>query len=199
MPTTSLEYAKLMQELSMITMFGYSINIYAIIVGILFLFFLRAVLKANKDPENDFDWIDLVMSIDQATGERKASVTKILQLVGGGAGTFIVIKLALQNNISFDIFAAYLAYVASIEGFSKFMIAKYGVQSDGQQSHQGSYGHGVYGGGYSDGYRDGYRETRPYQPYAQPPVNPQVPNRPPQDPNYEIMDEAPAPKPRDID
>jgi hypothetical protein len=119
---------------SLITLFGYQFNVYAIIIALLLTLFLIAVIIAQRDPESEFDWTDLVMSIDQSSGKKVASASKILQLVGGATGTFIVIKLTLQNNISFDIFATYLAYVASIESFSKFMIAKYGVR--GQPNYQ---------------------------------------------------------------
>ena len=126
---------------SIITLFGYHFNVYGIIIALLLTLFLIAVIIAQRDPNSEFDWTDLVMSIDQSSGKKVASASKILQLVGGATGTFIVIKLTLQNNISFDIFATYLAYVASIESFSKFMIAKYGVrgQSQYQQFNQPNY------------------------------------------------------------
>jgi hypothetical protein len=59
----------------------------------------------------------------------KISATKILQLVGGFVGTFIVIKLTLQGQLDWDIFAIYLGYVASIDGFSKLVMAKYGARA----------------------------------------------------------------------
>lgn len=130
MELTNVEHAKLMQETSLVTIFGYSINIYGLIILALVLLFMWAVFRANDDPNTDFDWLDLVTAPDPNTGINRASATKMLQLVGGITGTFIVVKLTLQNNISFEIFAAYLTYVASIEGFSKFMLAKYGVRGE---------------------------------------------------------------------
>lgn len=125
----------------MITLFGLTFNIYAVLLIFITLMILYAIKKAQDDPESDFDWADLFTSVDQVTGKRKASVTKILQIIGGLTATFIVIKLTLQNNIEFEIFATYLAYVASIEGFSKFMIAKYGV-GGGRDLHSDQYNSG---------------------------------------------------------
>ncbi len=132
-----------MAEQSMVTLFGLTFNIYAAIIIVLLIIIAWAMIRANKDPNNEFEWSHLVTDVDQSTGRTKASATKILQLVGGAVGTFIVIKLTLQNNISFDIFGIYLAYVASIDGFSKFMTARYGVRRDDQQLGGGQY----YGGG----------------------------------------------------
>lgn len=149
--------AQLLSEQSMITLFGITFNIYAVLIATLILVVLYAIRRAQKDPTSDFDWADLFTSTDQASGKRKASVTKILQIVGGITSTFIVIKLTLQNNIEFEIFATYLAYVASIEGFSKFMIAKYGVQGNGDRG-DSQYRGQDYGSGYGGGYgRGGYR------------------------------------------
>lgn len=116
---------ELMQKSSMIELFGYQFNIYAIIALVLFGIFLWALYRAHK--AGNVDWLDMITNVDQQTGDVKVSTTKVLQLVGGLTGTFIVIKLTLQNSINWDIFAIYLSYVASIDGFSKFMLAKYGV------------------------------------------------------------------------
>lgn len=118
----------------MVELFGTTINVYAVLFLLLVVLVLYAIRKAQNDPKSDFDWTDLFTSVDQASGKTKASVSKILQIVGGITSTFIVVKLTFQNNIHFEIFATYLAYVASIEGFSKFMIAKYGVQDRSNQS-----------------------------------------------------------------
>ena len=121
------DQVKIMNDQSMIEIMGHGINVYGLIAGLMITLLIIALMRANASKTIRFNWIDLVTSVDQPTGQVKASLTKILQMVGGATGTFIVIKLTLQNNINFDIFATYLAYVASIEGFSKFMLAKYGV------------------------------------------------------------------------
>jgi uncharacterized membrane protein (Fun14 family) len=127
MATPSADQVKIMNDQSMIEIMGHSINVYGLIAGLMITLLIIALMRAHASKTIRFNWIDLVTSVDQPTGQIKASLTKILQMVGGATGTFIVIKLTLQNNINFDIFATYLAYVASIEGFSKFMLAKYGV------------------------------------------------------------------------
>lgn len=114
----------------MFTLFGFTFNIWGVVVILAVLLILWLMARAQRDPDSDFDWVDLFTSVDQPTGKVKASVSKILQIIGGITGTFIVIKLTITGLITFDIFAAYLAYVASIEGFSKFMIARYGAGSD---------------------------------------------------------------------
>lgn len=57
----------------------------------------------------------------------KVSTTKLLQLVGGVVATWVIIQLTIQEKITWDLFAIYLAYVASIDGYSKFILARYGV------------------------------------------------------------------------
>jgi high-affinity Fe2+/Pb2+ permease len=68
------------------------------------------------------DWTGLVT----AKGTSSVSLTKLIQLVGSVVGSWIVIKMTLQEKITWDIFSIYLAYTASVEGFSKFLSAKYG-------------------------------------------------------------------------
>jgi hypothetical protein len=110
---------------SIVQLFGYNVNAYALIIASLFVLFLFAIWRAHK--ANRVDWLDMITTVDQATGVEKVSTTKVLQLIGGITGTFIVVKLTLQNAINWDIFAIYLSYVASIDGFSKLLLAKYGV------------------------------------------------------------------------
>jgi hypothetical protein len=43
--------------------------------------------------------------------------------------TWIMVKLAMADKMTWDIFAIYLAYAGSIEGYSKFITAKYGLPS----------------------------------------------------------------------
>lgn len=115
----------IIKDASFIHLFGYDINAFATIFLGLFAMILIGLWKAHNDDR--VDWIDAITSMDQATGKIKVSVTKILQIVGGIVGTFVVVKLTLQNSMTWDIFAIYLAYVASIDGFSRFILAKYGV------------------------------------------------------------------------
>lgn len=107
-----------MQSAAIITMFGYTINlvsvlIFAIIIG-LFVLFVRIQMT------DKLDFADMITKDGRAV-----SLTKVLQLVGGAVATWVIIKTTLMGNLGMDLFLVYLAYVASIEGFSKFIAARY--------------------------------------------------------------------------
>ena len=126
------------------------IDFMSFIIIILFSSFVWMFWKACDSGR--INWLDLVRK--PKTGE--LSLTKVIQLFGGIVATWVIIKLALSNNMSWDIFAIYLAYVGSIEGFSKFVAAKYGTinlgQQDQPQEDYGDYDFGgpPYGGGYGN-------------------------------------------------
>ena len=86
-------------------------------IGILSLisFFIFLFYKAQKNKE--LNWTDLITAKDSSS----VSLTKVLQLVGGVVGTWIMIKTTLQGKITWDLFAIYLTYAASVDGFSKFI------------------------------------------------------------------------------
>jgi hypothetical protein len=113
--------------LTIVPFFGYNVDVFVIILCIMLVLAVYALYIIHKAPQ--VSWLDMITNIDQVTGKVKVSTTKVLQLLGGLTATFIVIRLTLQNNINWDMFSIYLAYVASVEGFSKFILAKYGVQS----------------------------------------------------------------------
>jgi uncharacterized membrane protein len=56
---------------------------------------------------------------------RAVSLTKVLQLIGGVTGTWIMIKLTLTGGLTEALFGLYLTYVGAIEGYSKYVSAKY--------------------------------------------------------------------------
>jgi hypothetical protein len=56
---------------------------------------------------------------------KSVSLTKILQLIGGITATWVIIKLTLTNGLSESIFGLYLAYVGAVEGYSKYLAARY--------------------------------------------------------------------------
>ena len=107
---------------------GLQLSGYGLVVVFLLLFLFYGLWKLGKSKDSSFDWEDLICNTDIVTGKKTASVTKILQLIGGVAGTFVVVKLTLTNSLTWDIFITYLGYVASIDGFSKYLLARYGVQ-----------------------------------------------------------------------
>jgi hypothetical protein len=102
-------------------MLGFSFNIYGVVLLFLAAVFVLALWSAHKTHK--LDWTDML-----TRDGSKVSTTKILQLVGGVVGTWIIIQVTLQEKITWDLFAIYLAYVASIDGFSKLVMAKYGAE-----------------------------------------------------------------------
>ena len=63
---------------------------------------------------------------DLITGNgTSVSATKLLNLIGGVTATWVIIVLTQSNNLSMDMFIVYLTYVGGIQGFSKFVSAKY--------------------------------------------------------------------------
>lgn len=83
------------------------------LIGVLFLFW--RIQRTEK-----LDFADMITK-----DGRSVSLTKILQLVGGITATWIVIKLTLTGTLTEAVFGLYLTYVGAIEGYSKFVAAKY--------------------------------------------------------------------------
>lgn len=106
---------------AIIELFGVSFNMPGIAItlaafGILFLFY-----RIQKSDKLDF--------ADMITKDGKAvSLTKVLQLVGGLTATWIMVKLTMTGGLTEALFGLYLTYVGAIEGYSKFVSAKYGYQ-----------------------------------------------------------------------
>lgn len=101
-----------------VSLFGYDVNLMAVafallVIGILFLFY--RIQKTDK-----LDFADMITKDGQAV-----SLTKVLQLVGGLTATWIMIKLTLTGGITESILGVYLMYVGGIEGYSKYVAAKY--------------------------------------------------------------------------
>jgi hypothetical protein len=96
-------------------------NVYGIILLVVALIFILAFWQAHK--KKGLDWTDMI-----TRDGTKVSTTKILQLVGGVVGTWIIIQVTMGGTLTWDLFAIYLAYVASIDGFSKLIMAKYGAE-----------------------------------------------------------------------
>jgi hypothetical protein len=117
---TTTEIQRQNMEHSMIYLGSYSVNVYGLIIFILATLFIFALWRAQCNKK--LDWLDML-----TRDGTKVSTTKILQLIGGVVGTWIVVQLTLKGTLTWDMFAIYLAYVASIDGFSKLLLAKYGV------------------------------------------------------------------------
>ena len=85
-----------------------------LILGMLYTFW-----RIQRNDKLDFS--DMIVKDGQ-----KVSLTKVLQLVGGVTATWIMIKLTITGNLSEALFGLYLTYVGAIEGYSKYVSAKYG-------------------------------------------------------------------------
>ena len=53
------------------------------------------------------------------------SLTKVLQLVGGITATWVIMHLTMNSTLTESIFGLYLVYIGGVEGYSKFVAAKY--------------------------------------------------------------------------
>lgn len=93
---------------------GITLAIMIIVIGYL--------MKEAKDLE----WTDLVTS----KGSNNVSLTKFLQLIGGLTGTWMVIYMTLHNKLTYDILLVYLTYVGAIDGWSKYVSARFGVKQE---------------------------------------------------------------------
>lgn len=144
-----------MNKAYILSLFGVDINLMTVAIVLVMLGLLYMFWKIQKEDKLDFT--DMIT----ANG-RTVSLTKILQLVGGVTGTWVVIKLGMAGTITADIFMIYLAYVASIEGFSKFIQARYKYQEGSVRDYRGSDGrYGMYSDSYGGGgYQGGGRRRR---------------------------------------
>ena len=98
---------------------GYEINAFAVAIIIFFLILLIAIARAQFTGK--LDWTDML-----TRDGTKVSTTKLLQLVGGGVASWVVIKLAITKDLNVDIFVTYLMYIAGSDGYAKYIMARYG-------------------------------------------------------------------------
>ncbi len=98
-------------------------NAYALLIGTMIIFVLYLIW--NEHREGKLNWSDLITS----KGTNRVSLTKFLQLVGGMVSTWVIMYHTLHNVLSTEMFFTYLAYVGAIEGWSKFVSAKYNFQA----------------------------------------------------------------------
>ena len=99
----------------------------------MFLSFIVMFWRAQA--QSKLNWIDLI----RKPGSSVISLTKLIQLLGAMVATWIMVKMAMSDKISWDLLATYLAYVGSVEGYSKFVSAKYGnSQPKNEKGHNAS-------------------------------------------------------------
>lgn len=94
-------------------------NFWAIAIIVIMGLFIAALVRLHLG-KTSYSLADLI-----TRDGKHLSTTKILQLVGGIVGTFIVIKMTITGTMTWDIFAIYLAYAASVDGFTKAINAKF--------------------------------------------------------------------------
>jgi hypothetical protein len=106
---------------AVLDIFGYQVNVPSIGIMIVLLGILVLFYRIQKAEKLDF--------ADMITKDGKVvSLTKVLQLIGGITSTWIMIKLTLTGGLTEALFGLYLTYVGAIEGYSKFVSAKYGYK-----------------------------------------------------------------------
>lgn len=101
-----------------IPLFGFDVNVMAL--ALCFLVFGLVYLFWRIQRTDKLDFADMITKDGRAV-----SLTKVLQLVGGLTATWIMIKLTLSGGLTEGILGIYLAYIGGVEGYSKFLSAKY--------------------------------------------------------------------------
>lgn len=101
-----------------VSTFGFEINIMAVVIAIVAIMILIMFYRIQRNTQLDF--------ADMITKDGKSvALTKVLQLIGGITATWIMVKLTLTGGLTETLFGLYLTYVGAIEGYSKFVAAKY--------------------------------------------------------------------------
>lgn len=118
---------------------GYNFNLLAVLIGVIMVGILWMFWHIQRTEKLDF--------ADMITKDgRSVSLTKVLQLLGGVTATWVMIKLTLTNSLSESLFGIYLTYVGAIEGYSKYVAAKYGYQETGVRDGGAGVGEENHGG-----------------------------------------------------
>lgn len=107
-------------------------NLWAIAIIFICAVFVASLIKLHLS-KSSYSLADLI-----TRDGKHLSTTKILQLVGGIVGTFIVIKMTITGLMTWEIFLVYLAYAASVDGFTKAINAKFKNQFDNYERPSGS-------------------------------------------------------------
>lgn len=110
-----------------ITIFGTSINVMAVAIIIMVIGIMVLFYRIQSSEKLDFS--DLITK-----NGISVSLTKVLQLIGGLTATWVIIKLTLSGSLSEAIFGLYLTYVGAVEGYSKYVAAKYGYDEKSVKS-----------------------------------------------------------------
>lgn len=85
-------------------------------------FFVWLLARSSKNPNSPVKWEHLIIDSDN----NRTSPYKLGYLIGLVVGTWIVIRLADLNQITFDIFGLYLTYLLGGAGFNSFIRSRSG-------------------------------------------------------------------------
>lgn len=137
-----------------LNIFSYQINLASVLIVLCILGFVFTFWKIQAAKRLDF--------ADMLTKDgSKVSSTKVLQLIGGVVASWVIIKTGSTGTLSAEMFAIYLAYVGSIEGWSKFISAKYNYNETAIKTKVNEKDNDKYGDRYSDQYPS--RSPRPQE------------------------------------
>lgn len=92
-------------------------------LGLIVIFILISVIFWHTHKIGKLDWSKVITH----AGNDEVSLSKCLQLVGGITGTWMCIYLTLHDKMTYDILLVYLGYVGCVDGYSKFLNAKYNL------------------------------------------------------------------------
>lgn len=106
--SSALSYAALIS-------FPQYIWIFSMLVILLFLW--------NVQRSQKLDLTDMITK-----NGKSVSLTKVLQLIGGVTATWVIMNLTMNNTLTESIFGLYLVYIGGVEGYSKFVAAKYNYE-----------------------------------------------------------------------
>ena len=92
---------------------------------IVLILFAMCFMLYKENKNGSLSWTDMLVQ-KFPDGSSSLSLTKMLQMVGGVTSTWMMIYLTLHDKLSTEFLVTYLTYVGAIEGWSKFVAAKYG-------------------------------------------------------------------------
>lgn len=121
--TTTLVTQTAIQQVASMTIeaFGYHLNLMGasfVVIGLLLIGLFYRIQQSQK-----LDFADMITKDGRAV-----SLTKVLQLIGGITATWVMVKLTLTGGLTEALFGLYLTYVGAIEGYSKYVAARYGYK-----------------------------------------------------------------------
>lgn len=107
---------------------NFTLSLTHIIIFFFMAFIIHVIVAENKS--NNIRWLDMLSHVDANGNYSKSiSLSKLLQMVGGITGTWVIIVYTIKLSLTAEMFFTYLAYVGGVEGWSKFVNLRYGSGS----------------------------------------------------------------------